>query len=167
MENELNKRLDAFENQDDADSSVDYVSAIQEMKANSVSKTEYQKLRAENKKLLDALVSGEKIDIPEEKPVDVNELRKKLFNKDSQLTNLEYVDTALKLRTALIEKGERDPFLPIGTHVNESPEMYAKAQNVADILQDCVDFADGDSGVFTARYQSLVKDTIIPGRGRR
>lgn len=149
------------------DTNADYVAAIQELQNNTVSKDVYAKLKAENKKLLDALVSGEKIDIPEEKPVDVNELRKKLFNKDSQLTNLEYVDTALKLRTALIEKGERDPFLPIGTHVNESPEMYAKAQNVADILQDCVDFADGDSGVFTARYQSLVKDNIVPGRGRR
>lgn len=145
---------------------TDYVTAINELKANTVSKTEYAKLRSENKKLLDALVSGKEIDVPQEKPVDVNELRKKLFNKDSDLSNLEYVDTALQLRNALIEKGERDPFLPIGTHVSETPEMYEKAQNVADLLQDCVDFADGDSGVFTARYQSMVKDTVIPGRGR-
>lgn len=150
-----------------SETDTDYVAAINELKANTVSKTEYAKLRSENKKLLDALVNGKEIDVPQEKPVDVNELRKKLFNKDSDLSNLEYVDTALQLRNALIEKGERDPFLPIGTHVSETPEMYEKAQNVADLLQDCVDFADGDSGVFTARYQSMVKDTVIPGRGRK
>lgn len=146
---------------------TDYVAAINELKANTVSKTEYAKLRSENKKLLDALVSGKEIDVPQEKPANVDELRKKLFNKDSDLSNLEYVDTALKLRNALIEKGERDPFLPVGTHVSETTEMYEKAQNVADLLQDCIDFADGDSGVFTARYQSMVKDTVIPGRGRK
>ena len=146
---------------------TDYVAAINELKANTVSKTEYAKLRSENKKLLDALVSGKEIDIPQEKPANVDELRKKLFNKDSDLSNLEYVDTALKLRNALIEKGERDPFLSVGTHVSETTEMYEKAQNVADLLQDCIDFADGDSGVFTARYQSVVKDTMIPGRGRK
>lgn len=146
---------------------ADYVAAINELKANSVSKTEYAKLRSENKKLLDALVSGKEIDMPKEETYDVNELRKKMFNKDADLSNLEYVDTALKLRTALIEKGERDPFLPIGSHVNETADMYDKAQAVADLLQDCIDFADGDSGVFTARYQSMVKDATIPGRGRK
>ena len=164
MENEI---LTSASSEEMSGTDTDYVAAINELKANSVSKTEYQKLRAENKKLLDALVSGKEIDVQPEKPVDVNELRKKLFNKDSQMSNLEYIDTSLKLRNALIEKGERDPFLPIGSHVSETPEMYDKAQAVADLLQDCVDFADGDSGVFTARYQSMVKDTIIPGRGRK
>lgn len=162
-----NEILTSASSEEMSGTDTDYVAAINELKANSVSKTEYQKLRAENKKLLDALVSGKEIDVQPEKPVNVNELRKKLFNKDSQMSNLEYVETSLKLRDALIEKGERDPFLPIGTHVNETPEMYDKAQAVADLLQDCVDFADGDSGVFTARYQSMVKDTMIPGRGRK
>lgn len=150
-----------------SETETDYVAAINELKANSVSKEEYAKVRSENKKLLDALVSGKEIDLPKEKPADINELRKKLFNESSDLSNLDYVDTALKLRTALIEKGERDPFLPIGTHVSETAEMYDKAQAVADLLQECVDFADGDSGVFTARYQSVVSDTILPGRGRK
>ena len=143
---------------------TDYVAAINELKANSVSKTEYSKLRAENKKLLDALVNGQQIDLPKEEPVDVNELRKKLFNKDANLNNLEYVDTALKLRNALIEQGERDPFLPVGDRVSETAEMYDIAQRVADGLQECVDFADGDSGIFTAQLQRITKDTPIKRR---
>lgn len=145
---------------------TDYVAAINELKANSVSKTEYSKLRAENKKLLDALVNGQQIDLPKEEPVDVNELRKKLFNKDANLTNLEYVDTALKLRNALIEQGERDPFLPVGDRVNETAEMYDIAQRVADGLQECVDFADGDSGIFTAQLQRITKDPVISRKRR-
>lgn len=146
------------------DTDTDYVAAINELKANTVSKTEYTKLRAENKKLLDALVNGREIDLPKEEKVDVNDLRKKLFNKDANLSNLEYVDTALKLRTALMEQGERDPFLPVGDRVSETAEMYDIAQRVADGLQECVDFADGDSGIFTAQLQRITKDTPIKRR---
>lgn len=144
-----------------SEAETDYVAAIQELQNNSVSKTQYEKLRTENKKLLDALVSGQKIDLPKEEKPDVDELRKKLFNKDANLSNLEYVDTALKLRNALIEKGERDPFLPVGDRVNETAEMYDIAQRVADGLQECVDFAEGDSGIFTAQLQRITKDNPI------
>lgn len=147
-----------------SEAETDYVAAIQELQNNSVSKTQYEKLRSENKKLLDALVSGQQIDLPKEEPADVDELRKKLFNKDATLNNLEYVDTALKLRTALIEKGARDPFLPVGDRVSETAEMYDIAQRVADGLQECVDFADGDSGIFTAQLQRITKDTPIKRR---
>lgn len=142
------------------DTDTDYVAAINELKANTVSKTEYSKLRAENKKLLDALVNGQQIDLPKEEKPDIAELRKKLFNKDGNLSNLEYVETTLKLREALIEAGERDPFLPYGDRVTVTAEMYDKAQAVADGLQECVDFADGDSGIFTAQLQRITKDAV-------
>lgn len=160
----MNEELTNVSSEEMLGTDTDYVQAINELKANTVSKTEYSKLRAENKKLLDALVNGQQIDLPKEEPVDVNELRKKLFNKDANLTNLEYVDTALKLRNALIEQGERDPFLPVGDRVNETAEMYDIAQRVADGLQECVDFADGDSGIFTAQLQRITKDTPIKRR---
>lgn len=145
---------------------TDYVAAINELKANSVSKTEYSKLRAENKKLLDALVNGQQIDLPKEEKPDIAELRKKLFNKDGNLSNLEYVDTALKLRNALIEQGERDPFLPYGEKVQETAEQHDKAEQVANVLKECVDFADGDSGIFTAELQRRTKD-VMPYRRSR
>ena len=160
----MNEELTNVSSEEMLDTDTDYVAAINELKANSVSKTEYSKLRAENKKLLDALVNGREIDLPKEEKVDIDELRKKLFNKDANLNNLEYVDTALKLRNALIEKGERDPFLPVGDRVSETAEMYDIAQRVADGLQECVDFAEGDSGIFTAQLQRITKDTPIKRR---
>lgn len=148
-----------------ADENVDYVAAIQELQENTVSKDAYNKLRSENKKLLDALVSGQQIDTPPVQKPDVKELRKKLFNKDGNLSNLEYVDTALKLRQALIDSGEQDPFLPYGDRVKITAEMHRQAEDVAKGLQECVDFADGDSGIFTAQLQRITKD-VLPMRRR-
>ena len=142
-----------------------YIAAIEEMKANTVSKEAYNKLRAENKKLLDTLVSGEQLpQTPEEKP-SIQDLRNKLFGEED-LSNYEYIKTALSLRDALIESGERDPFLPVGDKVDITAEQIENAQKVADGLSDMLDFAEGDSGVFSAEYQRRVKDISIP-RGRR
>ena len=145
----------------------DYIQAINELKANTVDKSQYEKLKAENKKLLDSLVSGQTPEIAKivEKP-DINELRKKLFNPDNNLSNLEYVDNMLKLRNALIENGEKDPFLPIGEKVEITADTVQKAENVANVLQDCVDYAEGDSGIFTAQLQRIMKDNGPIKRGR-
>lgn len=145
----------------------DYIQAINELKANTVDKSQYEKLKAENKKLLDSLVSGQTPEIAKivEKP-DINELRKKLFNPDNNLSNLEYVDNMLKLRNVLIENGEIDPFLPIGEKVEITADTVQKAENVAKALQDCVDYAEGDSGIFTAQLQRIMKDNGPIKRGR-
>ena len=137
-----------------------YIEAIKEMKKNYVPKDLFDKKEAENKQLLDALVNGKEITIEKEEPVDVKELRKKLFNKDGQMSNLEYVSTALKLRDTLIENGERDPFLPYGDKVNVTAEHYDQAERVATVLKECVEFADGDSGIFTAELQRRTKDVM-------
>lgn len=142
-----------------------YIAAIEELKANTVSRDSYNKLRNENKQLLDALVSGK--EIPQESAVKptTEELRKKLFG-GTDMSNLEYVETALALRNSLIEAGERDPFLPYGDKVDLTAEQIANAEKVAAGLQEMVDFAEGDSGVFSAEYQRRVKDVAIP-RGRK
>ena len=144
----------------------DYLAAIQELKAKTVSKESYDAVKAENKRLLQAFVNGEKPEgVKTGEPVDVSKLRKKILTED--LTNLEYVDTALKLRDALIEEGERDPFLPVGSHITISSDMVSKAENTAKVLRECVDAADGDSGVFTAELQRRMKDNIMPVRRGR
>ena len=142
-----------------------YIAAIEEMKANTVSRDAYNKLRNENKQLLDALVSGKEIPQEPVKKPSADELRKKLFG-GQDLSNLEYVETALSLRNSLIEAGERDPFLPYGDKVDITPEQIDAAEKVAAGLQEMVDFAEGDSGVFSAEYQRRVKDVAIP-RGRK
>ena len=150
---------------EEMDENVDYLEAINTLKETTVPKEQYSKLKEENKRLLEALVNGEQIEVETETPVDVAELRKSLFNDDKELSNLEYVTKALELRKALIEKGERDPFLPVGNQITDTADMISKAQNVADVLQECVDFAQDDSGIFTAQLQRILKDPL-PRRGR-
>lgn len=163
MDNDVNVITPNVSGEDVIDEQ-DYIQAITELKANTVSKEQYiKKLKAENKNLLDALVNGQQIDAPAS-TVDPDEIRKKLFNADGNLSNLEYVKAMLELRTELISRGERDPFLPVGEKVRDSAEMYAAAQRVADGLQYCVDFAEGDSGIFTAQLQRITKDSPIRRR---
>lgn len=161
-----NENLNNVSQQENVNDSTDYIEAIKEMKQNSVTRESYDKLKSENKQLLDALVSGKEIDIKKEEPVDITKLRKDLFNKDKQMSNLEYVSSALKLRDALIERGERDPFLPYGDKVSLTAEHYEKAEQVATVLRECVEFAEGDSGIFTAELQRRTKDSM-PYRGKR
>ena len=148
----------------------DYVAAIAELRRTTVPMDDYNKLREERRKLINALVSGKTPEglVPEEETAaNPDDLRKKLFGPGSDnLTNLEYVETALSLRDSLIGAGERDPFLPIGDKVQITSDTVDTAERVATILRECVEFAQGDSGIFTAELQRRTKDTSIP-RGRR
>ena len=147
------------------DNTSDYIAQIKNLKENSVSKDDYNKLKADNKKLIDALANGTQMDVVESKvsAVDkINELRTKLFSKGSNLNNLEYCKTAIELRDALIENGERDPFLPFGHNVVATDSDYETANRVATVMKECIDYADGDSDIFTNELQRRTVDISIP-----
>ena len=137
---------------------TDYIAAIKELKENSVDRAKYEALRADNKRLLDAVVNGQTVENTVKPQVDIQALRNELFNKENQ-TNLQYVENALKLRTALIESGEQDPFLPYGSKIVQTAEDIATANRVAAVLQECIDYADGDSAIFTNEVQRRTVDT--------
>ena len=136
---------------------TDYIAAIKDLKANSVSKSEYEKLQEENKQLINALANGETITttVEVEKP-SLAELRANLMKEDQ--TNLEFIKNALALRTAVIEQEGYDPFVPRGSQYAPTAEDEVTAQKVADIYQECVDYADGDSQLFTNELQRRMID---------
>ena len=137
---------------------TDYIAAIKELKENSVDRAKYEALRADNKRLLDAVVNGQTVENTAKPQVDIQALRNELFNTENQ-TNLQYVENALKLRNALIEKGEVDPFLPHGSKIVPTDSDVECANRVAAILQECVDYAEGDSQIFTNEVQRRTVDT--------
>lgn len=146
---------------------TDYITAIKELKENSVDRSKYEALKADNKRLLDAVVNGQTVETSVKAPeVDINALRNELFNNDNQ-TNLQYVENALKLRNALIEKGEPDPFLPHGSKILPDANDVECANRVATILQECVDYAEGDSAVFTNEVQRRCVDSAPMMRKRK
>ena len=138
---------------------TDYIAAIKELKENSVDRQKYDALKADNKRLVEALVNGQTIETNSKPPVDIQALRNELFRNENQ-TNLQYVENALKLRNALIESGEPDPFIPQGSKVIATSEDISAAQRVADVLQECIDYAEGDSQVFTNELQRRTVDTM-------
>ena len=148
------------------DNTNDYIDQIKKLKENSVSKDDYDKLRLDNKRLIDALANGTQLEGKVEPKIsaveNINELRKKLFSKGSNLDNLEYCKTAVELRDALIEKGERDPFLPFGHNVVTTESDNETAERVASVLKECIDYADGDSDIFTNELQRRTVDVVIP-----
>ena len=148
------------------DNTNDYIEQIKRLKESSVSKDDYNKLKADNKKLIDALANGSQLESVVDSKVSsvdkINELRTKLCSKGSNLDNLEYCKTAVELRDALIEKGERDPFLPFGHNVVATDSDHETAERVANVMRECIDYADGDSDIFTSELQRRTVDVGIP-----
>lgn len=143
------------------DMTQDYVAAIKELKENSVDRSKYDALKAENKKLLSSLINGEDVGSQAiEQKESIEDLRHKVFNNPHQ-TNLEYVTNVLKLREALIEEGHPDPFVASSSQYTPTIVDYDTANRVATVLQEMVDVADGDPNVFLNEYQRRVRDTNI------
>ena len=138
----------------------DYIDALNEYKANSVPREKYEQLEAEKKSLIQALKSGSQVNIVEPKEeVNIDELRKDLYgNPGKEMTNLEYISKTLKLRNALIEKGEPDPFMPNGHEYQFDQRDQDKANYVAQVYQECIDYAQGNDQLFTQELMSRTKD---------
>ena len=163
----MNETTTSASGEEMLDTDNNYLAAIKELKETTVSKELFNKVKKERDDLIDTLVSGGSIEQPEKKEQsDVSALRKKLFNRDGNMSNLEYVRTALELREALIERGEPDPFLPVGSKLTPTQEEIAMAENAAQIYRECIDYADGNSEVFTNELMRRTVD-VMPNRGRR
>ena len=148
------------------DNTQDYITAIKELKQNSVDRSEYEKLRAENKKLIDTVVNGlpgqEEQVVVRHSREQIDDLRNELFNSPRELNNLEYVTKAMELREALIENGEPDPFLPVGKQISPTRDDLERAEKVAQVYKECIEYAEGDSQVFTNELMRRTRDVKLP-----
>lgn len=146
----------------------DYIDVIKELKENTVSRDQYMKLKEENKKLIKNLIEGSgEASAATAAKVDVDELRRELFKPNASMTNLAYIDKALQLREALIEQGEKDPFLPYGSRISPTDADISSANKVASVLQDCVDYANGNASVFNSELMRVLEDTPAVYRRRK
>lgn len=140
-----------------------YIEAIKEMKANSVSKDAYKKLQDENKKLLESLIAGETIEAPKttvEEKVDLNALRKHLDEAESPI---DYCKTSLKLHEETLKQLGYNDYLPNGKKIRPTKEDEEKANLFIEQIKECIDYADGDDQLF---IQELQRRTY-PGLGGR
>lgn len=136
----------------------DYIDTINDLKQNTVSKEKYNQLLEEKKGLIDALKNGNQYNVQEEEPVDIDKLRTELFQSDIPLSNLQYVEKSLQLRNAILERDGVDIFMPNGHKYQYDQTDQDKANYVAQMFQECIDYADGDSQLFTQELMRRTKD---------
>ena len=137
---------------------VELLKALKEARENSVSKAEYEKVVREKEQIVSEIINGNGAgsgQTPSPEQPDIAKLREDLYGpKCSKLSNLEYWEKTLQLRKAIIDKGEADPFLPIGAKISPTSDDVKKANNVAEVVQQCIEECGGNSEVFTALLQS-------------
>lgn len=91
-------------------------------------------------------------------------LRNRLFNAAEDVSNLEYISSALELRQLILDEtdGNEDIFCPSGKRFTPSSTDLDDAANVAAGLQQLVDDSNGSPEAFVALYNSRVIDTGMP-----
>lgn len=143
-----------------------YIDEINNLKANSVSKQEYEKIMAENRNLLKSLVQGTQTSAEEEKKEEASykDLQQILQSEDS--SNLDYLKASLEHRNKRLAETGVDEYLPLGHNIAPTDEDIAAAEQVAKFLGDLIESADGNSLVLTNEYQRLVGDSA-PIRRKR
>lgn len=130
----------------------EYINQINNLRENTVSREEYERIKNDNKELAKALINGTGANIPgitkpEEKP-DLDDLRKKLFTKKSK-NDLEYFTNLLALRDGVMADGQPDPFLPINREFRATAQDEADAKRIATQIKEAIEYADGDPAVFS------------------
>ena len=169
MEEDIKKDVETGEKVDDVN--TDYLAAIKELKEKSVDRSEYEKLKAENRKLLDSIINGGP-ESSEETPKtyskeEIQNMRKELFDPDKDFTNLEYMKRVLELRDALLANGEDDPFLPHGKQISPTKEDEERAEISAQVFRECVEYAEGDSEAFTNELMRRTRDIRLPKQNKK
>ena len=111
----------------------DYLATIQELKQNTVSREAYDKMRDENKKLLETIINGGQMEAPAENTnIDYKAECSKLLTEGKH-TNLDYVKKALEIRNAGLKEGV-DMAMPFGPKAEYSENDAEIADFVANKL---------------------------------
>lgn len=148
---------------------TDLLKVIEQLQSTTVSKDKYDQLLAEKSQLAQAIANGARVSSTanDDTTVSAEELAQKLLAQGEtapEMSNLEYIQTALKLReTILADKGV-DIFLPKGHDYVVTDADVAASNRVVETLEECIELSGGDNTVFTAQLQSRLVDMPIPRR---
>lgn len=140
---------------------LDVLKKYQELKDNSVSKSEYEKLKKEKQDIIAQVLNGQ---TPSEEKDErsIDDIKKVLFKENSNLTNREFVENALELRKKIIAEGGIDPFLPYGQKISPTDEDRMVVDRVVKNLEECLEIADGDDDVFRVEFSRRLEETPLP-----
>lgn len=140
----------------------DYIETIKNLKQNTVPKSEAERLKADNKRLLEALTNGETIEQPKAKEFDEEETISKIMNPN--VRDLDYFSNLLALRNYKLETEKIDIFAGKGSSYQPAENEDAKIENVVKCLEHCIEYSDGDPDAFDKELERITIKNIKPRR---
>lgn len=148
---------------DGVDTAPNAAEELYDFQKNYVTKEKYDEAVKRGDEYLKAIINHTEKDVLQKEgvnppKVDVQNLARKTFSEDNQMSDLDYCKNVLKIRNAQIEAGAIDPFLP----PDPDDRDYVIAENVADVLEQCITEAKGNNASFIALFQSRLKDVPLP-----
>lgn len=152
-ENETNNQV---EGQKGNDNDLDLLEEIKNLKANTVSKEEYNKQVEKNKTLMRQIINGGGTNEPEE-TINIEECRKALFENPEDLSDLDFWKNTLALRKARLEKEGVDIFLPKGQKTRYSNADKESANHVAEVIGQLIEDSEGSPQVFKALLNNAIE----------
>lgn len=140
---------------------IDYVETIKQLKENTVAKTEYQKLKEENQKLLKSIINGEEISAEALKPeTSKDDLRKELYGGEGfQGSDIDFWTKTLDLREKIMDTEGYDPFVPKGHQAVVTASDYEVAERVANTVREVLEYANGDNALFVSELNKRTTGT--------
>lgn len=126
------------------------------LKANTVSKEQYNKLK---KAYVEggSLSADEKEPTYEEKKKDFEETVLRIHRNEG--SNLDHGKDLLHFRDLCMDLYQRDPFLPSAGDISQDDiDAYSRA---AELYDYAIEAAEGDTSVYNAAFGSKIKD--VPG----
>lgn len=132
---------------------TDYISEIQKLKESTVDKGAYDKLLAENRRLISTLstspaVTEEQGEAP--KP-DLQKLGRDFLNAKS---DCEIVRLSLEYRDACLALGERDPWLPTSSSYTPTESDIQGMNAYAAVMKDALEKANGNDKLFCSLVEA-------------
>lgn len=142
---------------DTTDNTAEYIETINKLKANSVSKDEYLKLRNENKQLLDALASNQVVEVAAEPKRDITEVRKELFGNHSNLSNREICQDMMDLYDYELENRGVNIFMPTDPQYIPTQDDITQVDNMVRGMKAALQTANGNDLIFNQEIERLTK----------
>lgn len=147
---------DVLGQEEEADKDLDLLEEIKNLKKNSVSKEEYNKQVEKNKALMKQIINGGGREEKTDEPVDINALRKEIFENPEGLSDREFWKKTLMLRKERLEREGVDIFLPKGRKTRYTRDDLESAQHVADTIGQILEDTEDNPNLF----KTLLNDAI-------
>lgn len=140
---------------------IDAAQALIDLKKNTVSKSDYEKLKEENQKLLKSIINGEQIETGDITPETSKEdLRKELYGGEGfHGSDIDFWTKTLELREKVMDEDGYDPFVPKGRQAVVTAADYEVAERVANVVRDVLDYANGDNALFISELNKRTTGT--------